>query len=129
MNIALITTQHTLYAALKASLGANFEIRHIQDRYPVEEYLAAESYDIAILDLNSAIGSLESRKELARTYTEAGISLILLADDEERAGRQQAHGDLGGELGQVGEVVGDVHRAGPPGVVGRGHHRQAVPGP
>ena len=84
MNIALITTQHTLYAALKASLGANFEVRQFQDRYPVEQFLAADSFDIAILDLNSAIGSLESRKELARTYIEANASLILLADDTMR---------------------------------------------
>jgi DNA-binding NtrC family response regulator len=84
MNIALITTQQTLYAALKASLGANFEIHQIQSQYSVEQFLSADAFDIAILDLNSAIGSLEVRRELARTYINAGVSLILLADDTMR---------------------------------------------
>jgi DNA-binding NtrC family response regulator len=81
MDIALLTTQYTLCAALKAALGASFEIRQIQDQYSVEDFLSGDSFDLAILDLNSAIGSLESRKELARTYIAAGVSLILLADD------------------------------------------------
>lgn len=84
MDIALLSTQHTLYAALKAALGTNFEIHQIQEQYSVEDFLAGDGFDIAILDLNSAIGSLESRKELARTYVAAGVSLILLADDTMR---------------------------------------------
>ncbi|MFP5208657.1 MAG: sigma 54-interacting transcriptional regulator [Acidobacteriota bacterium] len=85
MQIALLSTQHTLYAALKTALGANFEIYQIQDQYSVEEFLSGDGFDIAILDLNSAIGSLDSRKELARTYIAAGVALILLADDTMRS--------------------------------------------
>ena len=85
MQIALLSTQHTLYAALKTALGANFEICQIQDQYSVEEFLSGDGFDIAILDLNSAIGSLDSRKELARTYIAAGVALILLADDTMRS--------------------------------------------
>ncbi len=85
MQIALLSTQHTLYAALKTALGANFEIYQIRDQYSVEEFLSGDGFDIAILDLNSAIGSLDSRKELARTYIAAGVALILLADDTMRS--------------------------------------------
>ena len=42
MQIALLSTQHTLYAALKTALGANFEIYQIQDQYSVEEFLSGD---------------------------------------------------------------------------------------
>lgn len=84
MDIVLLSTQHTLYVALKAALGANYEVRQIQEPYPAEDFLADGSFDIAILDLNSAIGSLESRKELTRGYITAGAPIILLADDTMR---------------------------------------------
>lgn len=85
MDIALLSTQQTLYAALKAALGANFKIRQIQNHFSAEEFLSGDDFDIAILDLNSAIGSLDSRKDLARSYIAEGVSLILLADDTMRS--------------------------------------------
>lgn len=85
MDIALLTTQTTLYVALKAALGANFEICPIQRAYSVEDFISADKFDFAVLDLNSAIGSLEFRKELARSYIAAEVPLILLADDTLRA--------------------------------------------
>ncbi len=85
MDIALLTTQQTLYAALKAALGADFEIHKVRHPFPVEEFLSAEGFDVAILDLNAAIGPLEFRRELARSYIAAEVPLILLSDDSLRA--------------------------------------------
>ncbi len=84
MDIALLSTQHTLFAVLKAALGAEFQVHHIQHKYTAEDFLTGGKFDLALLDLNSAIGSLESRKELARTYISAGVTLIVLADDSIR---------------------------------------------
>jgi DNA-binding NtrC family response regulator len=84
MNLALLTTQSTLYQALKASLGENFEIRRMQ-RLSVEEFFAEGCFDVAVLDMNSAIGTLETRKELARSYIASEVPLILLADESLRS--------------------------------------------
>lgn len=83
MNIALLTTQGTLFQTLKASLGTSFELRQM-DPLSVEEFFAEGWLDLAVLDLNSAIGTLDARKELARGYLASKIPLILLADESAR---------------------------------------------
>ena len=53
---------------------------------------------------------------LGARWGAGGIHRRLLSDQEERPPRQTSHGDLGGELGEVVEVVGHVDCSRPAGV-------------